>query len=196
MGLDPATALFTAGLGTFIFHLVTKGKVPIFLGSSFAFITPIISASKQWGMPGTLAGIAGVALVYFVMSALIKWQGKKLLDKLFPPVVIGPVIILIGLSLSKAAVDMAKTNWLIAFISLGTAVTVLSMGRGLMKLVPVICGIAVGYSVAAFYGYCQLLRCRGSALVRSSTCISAFPVATVCMGTIPLYDSCGDSSCD
>lgn len=103
-------------------------------------------------MPGTLAGIAGVALVYFVMSALIKWQGKKLLDKLFPPVVIGPVIILIGLSLSKAAVDMAKTNWLIAFISLGTAVTVLSMGRGLMKLVPVICGIAVGYSVAALMG--------------------------------------------
>ena len=152
VGLDPATALFTAGLGTFIFHLVTKGKVPIFLGSSFAFIAPIISASKQWGMPGTLAGIAGVALVYFVMSALIKWQGKKLLDKLFPPVVIGPVIILIGLSLSKAAVDMAKTNWLIAFISLGTAVTVLSMGRGLMKLVPVICGIAVGYSVAALMG--------------------------------------------
>ncbi len=152
VGLDPATALFTAGLGTFIFHLVTKGKVPIFLGSSFAFIAPIISASKQWGMPGTLAGIAGVALVYFVMSALIKWQGKKLLDKLFPPVVIGPVIILIGLSLSKAAVDMAKTNWLIAFISLGTAVTVLSMGRGLMKLVPVICGIAVGYIVAALMG--------------------------------------------
>ena len=152
VGLDPATALFTAGLGTFIFHLVTKGKVPIFLGSSFAFIAPIIEASKQWGMPGTLAGISGVALVYFVMSALIKWQGKKLLDKLFPPVVIGPVIILIGLSLSKAAVDMAKTNWLIAFISLGTAVTVLSMGRGLMKLVPVICGIAVGYLVAACMG--------------------------------------------
>ena len=74
VGLDPATALFTAGIGTFIFHLVTRGKVPIFLGSSFAFIAPIISASKQWGMPGTLAGIIGVALVYFVMSALIKWR--------------------------------------------------------------------------------------------------------------------------
>ena len=72
VGLDPATALFTAGIGTFIFHLVTKGMVPIFLGSSFAFIAPIISASQQWGMPGTIAGIAGVALVYFVMSALIK----------------------------------------------------------------------------------------------------------------------------
>ena len=144
VGLDPATALFTAGLGTFIFHLVTKGKVPIFLGSSFAFIAPIIAASKQWGMPGTLAGIAGVSLVYFVMSALIKWQGKKLLDRLFPPVVIGPVIILIGLSLSTSAVDMAKTNWLLAFVSLAVAVCVLSMGRGLMKLVPVICGIVSG----------------------------------------------------
>ena len=77
VGLDPATALFTAGIGTFIFHLVTKGKVPIFLGSSFAFIAPIISASKEWGMPGTIAAIAGVALVYFIMSALIKWQGRK-----------------------------------------------------------------------------------------------------------------------
>ena len=150
VGLDPATALFTAGLGTFIFHLVTKGKVPIFLGSSFAFIAPIIAASKQWGMPGTLAGIAGVSLVYFVMSALIKWQGKKLLDRLFPPVVIGPVIILIGLSLSTSAVDMAKTNWLLAFVSL--AVCVLSMGRGLMKLVPVICGIVSGYIVAICLG--------------------------------------------
>ena len=73
VGLNPATALFAAGLGTLIFHLVTKGKVPIFLGSSFAFIAPIIAASKQWGMPGTLAGILGVSLVYFVMSALINW---------------------------------------------------------------------------------------------------------------------------
>lgn len=152
VGLDPATALFTAGLGTFIFHMVTKGKVPIFLGSSFAFIAPIIEASKQWGMPGTLAGIAGVSLVYFVMSLLIKWQGKKLLDKLFPPVVIGPVIILIGLSLSTSAVDMAKTNWLLAFISLITAILVLTLGKGLIKLVPVVCGITVGYIVAVIMG--------------------------------------------
>ena len=84
VGLDPATALMTAGIGTFLFHFVTKGKVPIFLGSSFAFIAPIIAASKQWGMPGTLAGIIGVSLVYFVMSALIKWQGKKTVRQAFP----------------------------------------------------------------------------------------------------------------
>ena len=156
VGLDPATALFTAGLGTFIFHLVTKGKVPIFLGSSFAFIAPIIAASKQWGMPGTLAGIIGVSLVYFIMSALIKWLGQKLLNRLFPPVVIGPVIILIGLSLSPAAVNMAKENWLLALISLATAIIVLTVGRGLLKLVPVVCGIIVGYIVALCMGLVDL----------------------------------------
>ena len=152
VGLDPATALFTAGLGTFIFHFITKGKVPIFLGSSFAFIAPIITASKQWGMSGTLAGMAGVALVYFVMSALIKWQGRRLLNRLFPPVVIGPVIICIGLSLSPSAVNMAKENWLLAFISLLTAILVLVLGRGLIKLVPVVCGIIVGYIVSFCMG--------------------------------------------
>ena len=156
VGLDPATALFTAGIGTLIFHLVTKGQVPIYLGSSFAFIAPIISASQQWGMPGTIAGIAGVALVYFLMSALIKWQGRKLLDTLFPPVVIGPVIILIGLSLSPAAVNMAKENWLLAFISLISAVLVLVFGRGLVKLVPVVIGIVVGYIVALCMGLIDL----------------------------------------
>lgn len=73
VGLDPSTALFTAGIGTLLFHLVTKGKVPIFLGSSFAFIAPIIKATELYGLAGTLSGMVGVALVYFVMSALVKW---------------------------------------------------------------------------------------------------------------------------
>lgn len=148
IGIDPATALFTAGLGTFIFHFVTKGKVPIFLGSSFAFIAPIIAATKQWGLPGTLAGLTAVSLVYFVMSALVKWQGKRFLDRIFPPVVIGPVIILIGLSLSGSAVNMAKTDWMLAFVALITAIGVLTFSRGMLKLVPIISGILVGYVVA------------------------------------------------
>ena len=148
IGIDPATALFTAGLGTFIFHFVTKGKVPIFLGSSFAFIAPIIAATKQWGLPGTLAGLTAVSLVYFVMSALVKWQGKRCLDRIFPPVVIGPVIILIGLSLSGSAVNMAKTDWMLAFVALITAIVVLTFSRGMLKLVPIISGILVGYVVA------------------------------------------------
>lgn len=152
VGLDPATALFSAGIGTLIFHLVTKGMVPIFLGSSFAFIAPIIAASEQWGMPGTLAGFAGVSLVYFLTSALVKWKGMQLLDRLFPPVVIGPVIMLIGLSLSGTAVDMAKTNWLLALIALATSVIVLMFGKGLIKLLPVISGIIVGFVVAICMG--------------------------------------------
>lgn len=152
VGLDPATALFTAGIGTFIFHLVTKGRVPIFLGSSFAFIAPIIAATKQWGLAGALAGTMGVSLVYFVMSVLVKWQGRDMLNRLFPPVVIGPVIILIGLTLSSSGVGMAKNNWLLAAISLITAIVVLTFGRGLIKLVPVVCGIIVGYIVAFFMG--------------------------------------------
>ncbi len=148
IGIDPATALFTAGLGTIIFHFVTKGKVPIFLGSSFAFIAPIIAATKQWGLPGTLAGLTAVSLVYFVMSALVKWQGKRFLDRIFPPVVIGPVIILIGLSLSGSAVNMAKTDWMLAFVALITAIVVLTFSRGMLKLVPIILGILVGYVVA------------------------------------------------
>lgn len=152
IGINPATALFTAGVGTFLFHFITKGKVPIFLGSSFAFIAPIIAATKQWGLPGTIAGLTSVSLVYFAMSALVKWQGKKLLDRIFPPVVIGPAIILIGLSLSGSAVDMAKTNWILSFASLITAILVLTFCKGLMKLVPIISGVIVGYVIAICMG--------------------------------------------
>jgi uracil permease len=174
VGLDPATALFSAGLGTFIFHLVTKGKVPIFLGSSFAFIAPIIAASKQWGMSGALAGLVGVSLVYFIVSALVKWQGKKLLDRIFPPVVIGPVIILIGLTLSSSAVNMAQSNWLLAGISLITAILVLTLAKGLLKLVPVICGIIVGFTVAYFMGLVDFTNVKAAAWFALPNSISHF----------------------
>jgi len=152
VGLDPATALFSAGIGTIIFHLVTRGKVPIFLGSSFAFIAPILLASKQWGLEGTLSGFAGVALVYFVASALIKWRGTDFLSRLFPPVVVGPVIILIGLSLSGTAVDMSKSNWTLAIISLLVSIGILTYARGMFKLIPVVGGIAAGYVAAMVMG--------------------------------------------
>ncbi|MBR5087218.1 MAG: uracil-xanthine permease [Muribaculaceae bacterium] len=152
VGLDPATALFSAGIGTLIFHLVTRGKVPIFLGSSFAFIAPILLATKQWGLEGTLSGFAGVAIVYFIASALIKWRGTDFLSRLFPPVVVGPVIILIGLSLSGTAVEMSKNNWILAIISLVVSISILTYARGLFKLIPVVGGITVGYIVAMAMG--------------------------------------------
>ncbi len=174
IGINPATALFTAGIGTLLFHLVTKGKVPIFLGSSFAFIAPIIEASRQWGIKGTLAGLASVSLVYFVMSALVKWQGKKLLDRLFPPVVIGPAIILIGLSLSSSAVNMAKESWLLAFISLATAILVLTFCKGLMKLVPIITGVVTGYIAAVVLGKIDFTGVTSAAWISMPVSLGTF----------------------
>ncbi|MFC4666170.1 uracil-xanthine permease family protein [Falsiporphyromonas endometrii] len=156
VGLDPSTALFTAGIGTLLFHLVTKGKVPIFLGSSFAFIAPIIKATEIYGLAGTLSGLVGVALVYFIMSTLVKIQGIKLINKLFPSVVVGPIIILIGISLSSSAVNMAQDNWLLAIIALSTAIVVSMFGKGLLRLIPIFMGILVGAIVALLMGKMDL----------------------------------------
>ncbi|MCK3685986.1 uracil-xanthine permease family protein [Maribellus sp. YY47] len=152
VGIDPAVALFTAGIGTMIFHFITKGQVPVFLGSSFAFIAPIIEATKLYGWPGTLSGIIAVGIVYAVVSALVKMRGLQFVERLFPAVVVGPVIMIIGLSLASAAVDMAKTDWVLAIISLATAITVVIFGKKMIKLIPIFIGIAVGYIVALIWG--------------------------------------------
>ncbi len=151
VGLNPSTALFTAGIGTLVFHLVSKGKVPIFLGSSFAFIAPIIKATELYGLSGTLFGLTGVGLVYFTMSALVKWQGLSVIHRIFPPVVIGPVIILIGITLAGTGVKMAEENWVLALISLATAVIVSLKAKGLLRLIPIFCGIGIGYLTALFF---------------------------------------------
>ncbi len=152
VGIDPAVALFTAGIGTLLFHLVTKGQVPVFLGSSFAFIAPIIEATKLFGWPGTLSGIIAVGLVYGVVSALVKVRGIKFVERLFPAVVVGPIILLIGLSLASVAVDMAKTDWLVAIVSLLTAVLVVIFGKKMIKLIPIFIAIIVGYILSAVLG--------------------------------------------
>ena len=150
--IDPSVALFTAGVGTLIFHFITKGKVPVFLGSSFAFIAPIIAATKIYGYPGTLGGIIAVGLVYGIVSGIIKLWGLRVIEKIFPPVVVGPVIMIIGLSLASAGVDMAQNNWLIAIVVLATAIIVVSFSKGLLKLIPIFIGIAVGYIVSIITG--------------------------------------------
>ena len=152
VGLDPSVALFTAGIGTLIFHAVTKGKVPIFLGSSFAFIAPIIKATELYGLPGTLFGLIGVGLVYGIMSLLIRLRGVGFISRLFPPIVIGPVIMLIGLSLAGTGVNMAKSNWLIAIIALVTTIIVSLFAKGLLRLIPIFAGIIVGYIASILFG--------------------------------------------
>lgn len=152
VGMDPSVALFTAGIGTLIFHMITKGKVPIFLGSSFAFIAPIIKATELYGLPGTLSGLVAVGAVYGIMSALVRFRGVGFISHLFPPIVVGPVIMLIGLSLASTGVDMAKENWLLAIISLLTTITVSLFGKGMLRLIPIFFGIAVGYIAAIIMG--------------------------------------------
>jgi len=150
--IDPAIALFTAGVGTLIFHFITNGKVPVFLGSSFAFIAPIIAATKLYGYAGTLGGIIAVGLVYGIVSAVIKLWGLSVIEKIFPKVVVGPVIMIIGLSLASVGVDMAKTNWLIALVVLATAIAIVTFGKGLLKLIPIFIAIIVGYVFSIFAG--------------------------------------------
>lgn len=152
VGLDPSVALFTAGIGTLVFHAVTKGKVPIFLGSSFAFIAPIIKATELFGLPGTLCGLVAVGAVYGIMSLLVRLRGVGFIARLFPPIVVGPVIMLIGLSLAGTGVNMAKSNWPLAIIALLTTVLVSLFGKGLLRLIPIFAGIVVGYIAAALYG--------------------------------------------
>ncbi len=152
VGISPSIALFSAGLGTLLFHLITKGKVPVFLGSSFAFIAPIVEATRLFGYPGTLSGIIAVGLVYSIMSAIVKWKGPALIDKVFPSVVVGPVIVVIGLSLATTGVEMASENWLLALVALLTAIIVVIFAKGMIKLIPIFLGIIVGYLASIFMG--------------------------------------------
>ena len=106
-GLNPSLALFGAGVGTLIFQVCTKRQVPIYLGSSFAFIAPVIYSVKEWGMPATFGALAAASLFYYVAAGLVKWRGIGFIHRLLPPVVIGPVVMVIGLGLAQTAVSMA-----------------------------------------------------------------------------------------
>ncbi len=161
-GLNANVALFTAGAGTLIFQVVTRGKVPVFLASSFAFIAPIIYGVQQWGIPGTMCGLLAAGFLYVIISFSIRIFGSDILHKILPPIVTGPVIMVIGLVLAPVAVHMASgrtgdgSAWLVpeptAFIIAGAAlvVTVLVslLGSGLFRLIPILCGIVAGYLTA------------------------------------------------
>ena len=197
VGLDPSVALFTAGMGTLIFHAVTKGKVPIFLGSSFAFIAPIIKATELYGLPGALFGIIGVGLVYGIMSLLIRLRGVGFIARLFPPIVVGPVIMLIGLSLAGTGVDMAKSNWLLAIIALLTTVIVSLFGKGILRLIPIFSGIIIGYIASIFFGevdFQPVLDAKWFALpafVRPEVCWEAI-IFMIPVAIAPVIEHIGD----
>jgi len=165
-GLNPNVALFTAGAGTLVFQLVTGGQVPVFLASSFAFIAPIIYAVQTWGVPATLCGLAASGLFYVVLSLLVRWRGTRLIARLFPPIVTGPVIMVIGLILSPVAVHMANgrtgdgavqlvpqgTALAVSLLALLVTLLVSLLGRGMLRLVPILCGLAAGYLLSLGLG--------------------------------------------
>ncbi|AAR34259.1 uracil-xanthine permease [Geobacter sulfurreducens] len=165
-GLNPSMALLGAGIGTLIFQACTGRKVPIFLGSSFAFIAPIIYSVQTWGIPATLSGLFASGALYLMLALLIKMRGVAFIHRIMPPVVVGPIIMLIGLGLAGVAVNLAmgktgdgkavlvdyQTALLVAGVSLATTVVIALKAKGIFRLIPILAGVTVGYSLSAFLG--------------------------------------------
>lgn len=161
-GLDPAVALFTAGVGTLIFHFITKRKVPAFLGSSFAFIAAIQTVVQNQGIAYAGGGIIVAGLLYVVLAILVLIFGVEKIRSFFPPLVTGPMIAIIGLTLSPgvisgnivtADIGTLGQRWIIALAVVATMVIVSIFVKGFFRLVPVLLGIIVGYIVSIFFGF-------------------------------------------
>ena len=161
-GLDPSVAFFTAGAGTLIFQLVTRRQVPIFLASSFAFIAPISFGVSEWGLPATMGGLVAAGFLYVVLSFIVRVRGSGVLYRMFPPVVVGPVIMVIGLGLAPVAVNMAngtanpsidpQSSLILAGASLLATLIAAVFAKGIIKLIPILCGIATGYITGLVMG--------------------------------------------
>jgi len=165
-GMDPNVALFTAGLGTLMFQFTTKRQVPVFLASSFAFIAPILYSNQTWGLAATLGGLLAAGLMYILLSLLIYLRGPGFIRRLLPPVVVGPVIMVIGLGLASVAVNMAMGKAgdgsaqlidyplaiLISMASLTTTIIVAVFAKGIFRLVPILAGVVVGYGLSWILG--------------------------------------------
>lgn len=159
-GLNVSTTLLFAGLGTLLFHLITKGKVPAFLGSSFAFLGGYAMVAPKLAdgspnsemLPYACGGVVAAGLVYMVLAGLIKAFGVKKVMRFFPPVVTGPIIISIGLILAPTAVQSASQDWLLAFVALGIIVVCNIWGKGMVRIIPILLGIVGAYLLAVVLG--------------------------------------------
>ena len=156
-GLDPNVALFTAGVGTLIFQVVTAGKVPVFLGSSFAFLAPMSLGISKYGLAQTLSGLFAAGVIYLILSLFIFWRGSSIITRILPPCVTGPVIMVIGLALAPTAVKMASdagesySSPMALFVSLtALSVTIITtvFAKGIWRLLPILTGLIAGYLVA------------------------------------------------
>ena len=159
-GLSVSATLLFAGLGTLLFHLITKGKVPAFLGSSFAFLGGYFTVAGMQGfadaglnwIPYAGAGVACAGLVYVLVSQLFRIFGTAKVMRFFPPIVTGPIIIAIGLILSNTAIDNCAANWWIALLAIAIVVACNIWGKGMIKIIPILLGVVGSYAVAAIFG--------------------------------------------
>ena len=155
LGLSPSLALLSAGIGTLLFHLVTKGIVPVFLGSSFAFIAPIgLAQADGYSLVSIGAAIIGAGFVYLIVAFLVTVipDGSHKLRQLFPPVVTGPIIAVIGITLAPVAISQAQGNWWLALVTLAAVIVASIWFRGLFKMLPILTGFIVGYVVSIIFG--------------------------------------------
>ena len=171
-GLDVGTTLLMAGLGTLLFHLLTRGRVPAFLGSSFAFlggyqiVAPMLDGKPNTEMlPYACGGVVCAGLLYLVMAALMKFFGSEKVMRFFPPVVTGPIIIAIGLILAPSAIGNCSTNWPLALIALAAVLVFNLWGRGIVRLVPILLAILVSYVAAVLMGAVDFTAVRGNRFV-------------------------------
>ncbi len=151
MGFDPSLAIFFSGIGTLLFIAVTGGRVPSYLGSSFAFIAPVIAAKAEGGVPAALGGIVAAGIVYAIIALIVMRTGVGWIEYLMPPVVTASVVAVIGLALAHVAVDMAATNVWLALISFSAAAVVAVAARGFPRLIPILIGAVVGYIAALLF---------------------------------------------
>ncbi|MDO4483341.1 MAG: uracil-xanthine permease family protein [Clostridia bacterium] len=197
-GVTVATTLFCAGVGTLIFHLCAKMKVPAFLGSSFAYLGGFATvASLNSGIYAGMAvndkvayacgGVVVAGLLYLVLAAVIKAVGVKKVMRFLPPVVTGPIIICIGLSLAGSAINNAQTNWLLAFVALGTIIAFNIWGKGMFRIIPILMGVVISYVLAVILNACGVTNPDGSRIIDFAS-VAAAPVVGLPAFQLPKFD--------
>jgi uracil permease len=160
VGLNPGIALFSSGVGTLLHILITQRKIPAYMGSSFAFIIPMVALMKTTGYPGVATGVISVGIVYLIVALIVGLIGTGWIETLLPPIVVGPIIMVIGLSLSGSAAESATLLngkydirvFLVAMLTLGVTIFFNMYMRGFLGLIPILLGIVVGYIVAVMVG--------------------------------------------
>ena len=183
-GLTVAVTLFCAGFGTLLFHVCAKFKVPSFLGSSFAFLSGFSTvAHLDTGMYAGMSandkaayacgGVVVAGLLYLVLALIIRMVGVKRVMRYLPPVVTGPVIICIGLSLASSAINNASTNWFLALVALAVIIVFNIWGKGMFKIIPILMGVVISYAVALFMNMIGITNPDGSAILDFSAIASA-----------------------